>query len=444
MNVLLVDNRARQMQEARPNTRPVTRVSRHASRYRRALSGWTDVELWRPVITFAWVAVAGVLVLGALFLHDILTLVLVKLHYNDFGKFYYSAEAGRRGLSMYAPSVATNIQISERTWIQFWNMNPPHFQIVLWPLTWLPIQSAYVVWMSINVGIAFLTVGRIASALERRVKPAWLLFALVAAPTLSTTVTGQVTGIVFGLVSWIWLDMRDQRWARAGSAIGIACSIKPFLAPLVIYLVLRKQWRAVAIAAASGTACFLVGLAVFGVGAHIEWFNALRSVSWEWAPMNGSIYAPLARLGARTELAMGEAPTVHRVAQSLGHLLAMAILAVGGYAAYRDDNTDRAVLVVLATCLLASPLGWIYYGWILVGPIWACWDDPTIRRALVIAGVGWLIPFFVLWKFDSVPFILTIGAAYTWSFLAIWLAAVVARWSTCPNRLPATLRSAPV
>jgi hypothetical protein len=133
------------------------------------------------------------------------------------------------------------------------------------------------------------------------------------------------------------------------------------------------------------------------------------------------------------------------VPQCLGHLFALTIFAAGLYTAHRDTNTDRAVLVVLTTCLLASPLGWVYYAWILVGPAWACWSDPTIRRSFVVAGIGWLIPFFLLWKFDSVPFILTVGAAYTWSFLIIWAAAVLRGRPRLPAAFwVATVRNEPI
>ena len=50
----------------------------------------------------------------------------------------------------------------------------------------------------------------------------------------------------------------------AGLMIGLVTSIKPFLAPLGLFLVFRRQWWAAFVSAASLIAAYGFGLAVFG------------------------------------------------------------------------------------------------------------------------------------------------------------------------------------
>src|SRR5437870_572685 len=67
----------------------------------------------------------------------VLTRTMIDLHMNDFGKFYYSALAYRAGRDMYAPTAATDIGYGTTLGMQFLNMNPPHFQLLMLPLALL-------------------------------------------------------------------------------------------------------------------------------------------------------------------------------------------------------------------------------------------------------------------------------------------------------------------
>ena len=393
------------------------RKSQFATRLR---GGWANPDLWRPLVIILGVSMT----LAGIGLHLLVTRVMIWAHYNDFGKFYYSAAAAASGLPMYGPSPATSILIFKNVRMQFWNMNPPHFEALILPLTWLPIGRAYAVWVVANFAAAIAALHGISTALNKRPSLWWVIPMLFAAPTLTTTATGQMTGLLLGLVTWIWLDIRAERWTRAGVLIGVVCSLKPFLVPLALYLLLRRKWRAAAASIATAVACFALGLLIFGLAAHVDWIDSLRGVTWAWVPMNGSIYAPLARLSARGDLIAKMPPTASGRLTIMGHMIAAAILLIGLYFCKRDSNEDRSILIVLATCLLASPLGWVYYVWILAAPAWTCWTDPVIRRATLIAALGWLVPFFSLWHFNSLLFVLTVGSAYTWSLMVLWLGAI--------------------
>jgi hypothetical protein len=102
--------------------------------------------------------------------------------------------------------------------------------------------------------------------------------------------------------------------------------------------------------------------------------------------------------------------------------MSLAVLLIGMWASLRARSVDDAVYVQYLTCLLCSPLGWVYYHWILAGPGLATFRQYD-RRFVYAACAGFLVPFFFL-AAPSVPFAVTAGSLYTWSTLALWGVAV--------------------
>jgi hypothetical protein len=85
--------------------------------------------------------VAGVVV------HVMLVDVVARrLHMNDFGKFYYAARLFLDGPNMYEPSPATFIPVGPKAVHVFLNLNPPHFHLLVLPLSVLPVETAGVIW----------------------------------------------------------------------------------------------------------------------------------------------------------------------------------------------------------------------------------------------------------------------------------------------------------
>ena len=388
----------------------------------------TTLRRW-TIRAVAAVAFTGAAVYAGL-THAGLIAVAQDLHYNDFGKFYYGLQNWTAGASLYGRNPATFIPFTESTGRQFWNMNPPHFHFFIWPLLFFEIGWAFYIWTVANIAAFVLALIAIVRAAKVTLSPgAWMLVALAlfwGAPTIAWSVTGQMTGLIVALVTLIWLDVRSGRWLRAGIAIGLAVSIKLFFGPLAIFLLLKRQWRAVYAGAATGLLLLVAGVAVFGVQSYLEWISALRDVTWVWAVMNGSIFAPVARLWLTDESAFGFTPDLEG-AMRIGWLLALPILVIGLVTAWRSSNPDKSVLVVILTSLLASPLGWVYYYWIALGPFAVLRQQAGVRRTALLAAVWLVFPYYWLWPNDSMVFALTLGSAYTWSLLTAWTGSVLLR-----------------
>jgi alpha-1,2-mannosyltransferase len=352
---------------------------------------------------------------------------------NDFGKFYYGARLWLQGDSMYGPSRATWVTLEQGFGLQLWNLNPPHFQLLILPLTSVTPGAAYFIWAGVNFLAGMIALHWIVTTLEWRLptgrRRVWLLAALLsAAPTWATAATGQFMGLLLLLMTWVWREWRAQRWERAAIGIGIACSMKLFFAPLIGYLLVTRRWRAAGVALASCAACFGVGLLAFGWSEYVAWGRVLTEVSWPWFPMNTSIVAPFTRYAYAEQAWWYQGLPDTRSAMQIGLLVAAPLALLGGLVAWRDRNHQRALLVLLSTILLTFPTGWVYYWWMLAGPIAGLWHRSDARRAALRLLPVAFLPFWWFWPIDSPILAFTIGSAFTWALLAFWIGLIRSSW----------------
>jgi alpha-1,2-mannosyltransferase len=367
-------------------------------------------------------------------------------HLNDFRVFYYSTQAWLDGQDMYGPTPATSVPVGDGRYHDLWNMNPPHFHLLVLPFTALPLGQAMAAWVVVNVALLVCCIAAITRALNVRWTVPGALWATFASVIFSATcglvATGQVTWIIMVPVTFAWAAAREGRWPRAALLLGTAASIKPFLGVFLLYFALRRQWKLVLLMLRAGAAWAVVGVAVFGLDAQWRWIETLRAVDWPWAPMNSSLAGFLTRV-------LSDNPFVpHLVdAPRLIGPLAVAGSLVLAFVTYRRLMRDRAAAAgavdsvfaaLLILALLVSPLGWIYYLWLPVGPLLALfWFSARplgarTRAFLLVSAPGLVWPLYpFIWFRDSPWAAVSIAAIYFWTALGLWSAVVLA-----PERPP--------
>jgi hypothetical protein len=384
---------------------------------------------------------------------------------SDFGKLHASARAFLAGRDMYDLGPATLSPVRGMTgevlhYIQFLNLNPPHFHLILLPLAPLSARWALAVWGMASLVCLALSLRLIARESGIALTPwrrrlaalAFLSFAGLGA----VAVTGQVSFILLLPVTLAWVRARRGKWAEAGIYLGLAMSVKPFLAIFLPYLVLRRRFVALGTAVGAAAGAFLVGLGVFGWDAHRSWIAGLSAVSWEWVAMNASVLGFLTRVLAPSAYYVPalEAPgLIAPVWLLLSGAIGVVTLAVAA-ADSGDRAVDRAFSLLLLAALLVSPLGWTYYWWLAVGPmvaVVATWwrrdahgerspgsSAGRWRRALLLVavpGLIWPLPATIAFQPSAWATVLP-GSAYFWATLALW-AALIADWHVAGGRLNA-------
>jgi hypothetical protein len=372
------------------------------------------VPSWRPdVLNYA--SVIGLALIVSYVWHS---LTQLATHPVDFSIFFASARSWVSGLPMYCGDCEAGLRL---------NYNPPHFHLLLLPLTLMPAGQAFLVWTAVSALAAAATV-RLAldeTGLCRNRASRTLVAAavLTSAGTASVFMLGQVSWVVALPLALAWQRARRGRWASAGLWLGLALSVKPFLAFLVAMLLVRGRTKMVATAVGAAALWLAAGMLIFGVPAFEAWLGLLR----RGAPaehvgffINGSWAGFVARTG------------MPAIVSILGAILIASVTLI----AARQDGEDRAWLLGTLGALMISPLGWVYYLPFLFAPIVALAHDQTLP------GWAWRMwPVFVfppigrdLFQSSSVM-AASVGSLYWWLLLGLWIAALQA-WPRVRTTVP--------
>jgi len=416
--------------------------------------GSTRMPAWKRFLRVGSTLLVVAVCLAYVLYNFLLAAYMVRqLNMNDFGKFYYSTRLFLDGQDMYGPSPATAIPVSETESRQFLNMNPPHFHLLMLPFAAFGPRGAFLLWVALNLIALLVNLRIIAQELRIHWTPRRVLWTsagvLLCSATGTIAVTGQLTFLLLLPVTLAWISARHGSWSKAAGYLGVCASIKPFLGIFLIYLILRRDWKPVAVMAVSGAVCGITGLAIFGWTAYVNWLVALSSVDWTWASMNGSLAALVAR-------AFGENPFYTPVVSAASlirpttTILTLAVVGVSFRELLRNvpPSADHVFGILLLTAQLVSPLGWIYYLWLILGPAVALyrWSESrasTLRDGLALLAVpGLVIPYLFtgLWN-DSALGGLTLGSIYVWTTIFLW-GTLVVDWKIRANASGA--RSVPV
>ena len=373
-------------------------------------------KLWDVVL--AWTALGVLLIALGLDVHfgpgilETISTDSVKAH-GDFNTFWHSASALWKGEDIYDTGAEAE------------NRNPPFWTVLISPLGLLKPLLAYRIFSIVSV---ILTVGYLTwMAGEVRLSPRWAVagtvLLLLSSPLLKTLALGQIYPVLTtGLVA-AWISDRRGRTLISGGALGLVVALKPSLAPIVLWPIVRRRWKALSATLATAATATLVGAVVVGPGATLDWLGLLSddTVNPFWD--NASLSSAAARLFTENESAkpIATLPWMVPVAYALG------IVAVVFTALRIRHGPEVALWALVAASLLASPIAWHNY-LVLLGP-----------GVLLLLARGWgaagflllalqaIHPYWpALWAGkDTVPATLAL-TLYFYILVAHWIVFVVA------------------
>jgi len=375
--------------------------------------------------------------------------MVTRLQMGDFRTFYLSARAHLEGRDMYDLPSELQTHLGQTLRSTLVNLNPPHFQLLVLPLALLAPGAALALWAAVNLlclGISMAVIAR-ELGLKPSAKSCWrgTVWLLAFSGTGAVLGTAEVSFLLVLPLTLAWAAARQKHWKRAGVFLGLAMGLKLFLLIFIPYLVLRRRSGAAAVGCTTAAAWFLGGLLIVGRDSYWSWLSQLSSVTWTWRGPNASVLGILTR-------SLGENPYYTPLAVAPEFILPLwlptvVVIAVSSLAAVRFDRStsavDRAFAILLSAALLISPLGWIYYLWLAIGPVTAlaiAWSREPARdrhapgagaarwrqRLLVLAVPGLVWPHFATFLFQphawATPLI---ASSYFWSIAALWCAIVL-------------------
>jgi hypothetical protein len=213
---------------------------------------------------------------------------------------------------------------------------------------------------------------------------------------------------------------RDGHLTRAGTLVGVLGSMKLFLLLLLPWFLLRGEWPAVRAALVALAASVALGILVFGIDAYAAWIAAVQASEWwAWGQLNASIAALTTRAFTDTPYWMPVSTNVP--ARAIWVIIAVGLLFVTGER-IGSASSDSGWALLLTTALLVNPLGWIYYLWWLL-PLFLV----TGAGRFAACGAAFLTvpPWAVFSAQPSRIATLTLGTAYVWGLLCLWISCLL-------------------
>jgi alpha-1,2-mannosyltransferase len=290
-------------------------------------------------------------------------------------------------------------------------------------------------WFGICAGVLLLGMLAVARALGPVVGTRALLLApLVWAgiPTLNVLQKGNVQVLVIAISMCAMLLFERRRWAAGGSLLAYATVSKLYPGMLVLYLLCRRQWRAVAWTAVLSGVVVLLSLLDTGIAPLAAFLHELPAI------LGGEAF-PAFRNPAATAINLsvpgivfklklfGVAGMSFATAKVVGWVYTLVVIGAIALVARRPIRDDEAPAVWLAVLILAtlrSPF--LPQGYGVLPAIWlltllAARRPPTSKNLLllVLAWVGlniyvpmdWGVPPRLLAVVNLLPQVATIAIA---------------------------------
>jgi alpha-1,2-mannosyltransferase len=241
----------------------------------------------------------------------------------------------------------------------FW---PPFTLLVLLPFALLGriatrlAQSAWTVTSAAALAWVIATCGR-----RWGWRAALLAVAAVGKPLQANFERLNVGALLLGLVVAAAIDLEENRDTRAAVWIGLASAVKLFPALLILYLAVKRRWRAAAIATAVAVIGTVLPLLRYGPAGAINTLSDWVALS-RTSPQASGLHAQMLT-GMVTSLGGSFALAI--IVQLV--LSAIVLLALLRPAPSPDGPAEVGMVTQLA--VLLSPIGWFHYE-ILALPAW--------------------------------------------------------------------------
>lgn len=360
--------------------------------------------------TLAFWVFAGAVWMNVWFLGGVLDRISTESMdvHVDFDSFWRSARALLGGGDIYDAGA------------RLVNLNPPVWTVLISPLGLMEALDAYrlFVLLSVLIVLAYLAW----TAEELGLRPLWAVVGagllLLSSPLLSTLALGQVYVVLtLGLVvAWISDRKDDQR--LSGVALGLVVALKPSLAPVLLWPLVRRRWDSFSAACVAGLAASLVGFVVAGPSATLRYIGILNEGSANPYWDNASIPAAMARFF--TEHPYGQNVATLPWMVYVGYAVGIGVLVL---TAVRVRYGGEAGLwAVVAASLLVSPIAWHNY-LVLLGPgvLLLLARGLTAPALLLLALQAVPAQWVLLWNDDR-----TVPATFA---LTLYLYILLAHWA---------------
>jgi hypothetical protein len=290
------------------------------------------------------------------------------------------------------------------------NAHPPTSVLLALPVAWLDYRDAMLAWNLFSLAALAASLWLMNRGLGVASSPWALLplgaFLLVCGPFQQQMYQGQLNLVLLLLLTGTWAADRAGRPHLAGTLLGAATAVKLFPGFLLLYFLLRRDWRAVAAAAVSFALLTGLTAGVLGLAAYRDYItDVLPNVAAyqsDW--LNASFAGFWSRLFNPTShqnivIPLWTSPTLAAAGTLVCRVALVAVLVWGLWRMETSADRDLGFGLFLVAMLLVSPVAWDHYFLLLVLPVIVIWQ--RLRNAGLTR-----------WLFAIIPAILSLNMGW--------------------------------
>jgi hypothetical protein len=160
--------------------------------------------------------------------------------------------------------------------------SPPHLALIMLPLTFLPLSSAFWVWSFIQLGLLAWSIClllRLTKSWELYERWMWVGILMAFPPLMRTLLQGTSTLLMFVCLLQIYLAFKDHVPGRAGFWLVIGTVRPQVLFPIGLFVLLQRHWRALLRALLLGLGMIITTALFLGWQSWVEFFEVVMKSS---------------------------------------------------------------------------------------------------------------------------------------------------------------------
>jgi Glycosyltransferase family 87 len=302
-----------------------------------------------------------------------------RIYMKDFAQEFLLVKAAWSGLDPYLPmpELANRVMRSvPGPGMDFPHPipHPPPVALLFFPLGWLTYTQAAKVWFFFELACITLSVFLLLRWLGVRKRSTFALLGAslpwVWRPFTEELILGQLNAFLLVLLIAAWQELRSNKEIQGGIFLGLAVAIKLVAWPIVVFLMIQRNWRAALSALATTVVANMTASLLMGfdrvayyylkVGPSVSSLYHARSNNFSLWSLGWKLFegtgTPI--LGGVTAPPLINAPSI---APYVSTSLVMALLIVSLLLTFRARNFDTSFGILICLLILISPVAWGIY-----------------------------------------------------------------------------------
>jgi hypothetical protein len=289
----------------------------------------------------------------------------------------------------------------------------PAFEALLFvPFSYLPLQTAYLLWTAVNLLMLVVTWGRIAPAVPALRSLSvyfWLLTCLAFFPVVAALMQGQDDILLLLLFTLAFLALRRQDDVWAGAWMGLALFRPQFAIPLICFVACSRRLKFVFGVTLAGIGLMGLTVGVYGWRMLLYYPHTLRSAE-QTLNHDQNFVSHMSNLhGLFSTFLVGRLPPSAISLLVVAISAVLFIVAVFNYAKHDRDSLDMAFSSAVLTAILVSYHAFAPDFSLLLLPVllqanWLVTEcrPPSLRWVLLISALAlFLTPIYCLLIFHG-------------------------------------------